>query len=90
LLNAGGEEVLQNDHESQMHSAVKTSHIINLTAGSRVLVEKLLITQIIKMFPIFYGTQRFNTVFTRDCQWTLSSSLRLCVTMNGRLDGLQS
>jgi hypothetical protein len=36
-----------------------------LTAWSRVILEKLIIAQIIKKFPAFYGTRRIITVFTR-------------------------
>jgi len=35
-----------------------------LTALSRVLLEKLIVTQLDKKFPAFYGTERFITVFT--------------------------
>jgi hypothetical protein len=31
---------------------------------SRVLLEKLMVTQLVKKFPAFYGTRRFITVFT--------------------------
>ena len=34
-----------------------------LTAWSRVLLEKLTSSQLVKKFPIFYGTRRFITVF---------------------------
>jgi len=43
-------------------------HITNynkLTPWSRVLLEKLIVTQLVKRFLTFYGTQRFITVFTR-------------------------
>jgi hypothetical protein len=33
--------------------------------------EKLLVPQFVKKFPIFYGTQRFITMFTRACHWYL-------------------
>jgi hypothetical protein len=36
-----------------------------LTPWSRVLLEKLVVTQIVKKFSAFYGTRRFITVFTR-------------------------
>jgi hypothetical protein len=38
----------------------------------RVLLEKLPIVQPLKNFPVFYGTQRFITVFTRALHWSLS------------------
>jgi hypothetical protein len=43
-----------------------------LTPLSRVLLEKLTVTQLVKKFPTFYGTRRFITVFTRTRQWSLS------------------
>jgi hypothetical protein len=36
-----------------------------LTAWSRVLVDQLVVAQLVKKFPVFYGTRRFSTVFTR-------------------------
>jgi hypothetical protein len=35
-------------------------------------LEKLLIAQLLKNFPEFYGTLRFITVFTRALHWSLS------------------
>jgi len=32
---------------------------------SRVFLEKVIITQLVKKFPAFYGTWRFITLFTR-------------------------
>jgi hypothetical protein len=34
-----------------------------LTPWNRVLLEKLTVTQLVKKFPAFYGSQRFVTVF---------------------------
>jgi hypothetical protein len=42
-----------------------------LTPWSRVL-EKVIVTVLVKKFPIIYGTQGFSTVFTRYCHWSLS------------------
>jgi hypothetical protein len=39
--------------------------LITTTTWSRVLLEKLTVTQLAKKFPAFYGTRRFKTVFTR-------------------------
>jgi hypothetical protein len=44
-----------------------------LTAWGWVLLEKLIVTQLVKKLPIFHGTQRFITVFTRAHQESLSS-----------------
>jgi len=42
-----------------------------LTPWSRVL-QKLVVTQLVKKFPTFYGTWRFIIVFTRFHHWSLS------------------
>ena len=34
-----------------------------LTAWSRVIPEKLTVSQLVKKFPAFYGTRRFITAF---------------------------
>jgi hypothetical protein len=39
---------------------------------SRVLLEKLIVTHLLKKFPAFYRTQMFITVFTRARHWSLS------------------
>jgi len=36
-----------------------------LTPWSTVLLEKPIVTQLLKKFPAFYGTRRFITVLTR-------------------------
>jgi hypothetical protein len=36
------------------------------------LLEKPTVMQLLKNFPTFYGTGRFNTVFTRALHWSLS------------------
>jgi hypothetical protein len=43
-----------------------------LTAGSRVLLEKLTCAQLVKIFPAFYGTQCFITAFTSALHLSLS------------------
>ena len=42
------------------------------TPWSRVLLEKLTGSQLVKKFLAFCGTHRFNTVFTRACPLSLS------------------
>jgi len=39
---------------------------------SRVLLEKPIVTQLVKKFPALYGTWRFITMFTRAHHWSLS------------------
>jgi hypothetical protein len=42
------------------------------TPGSRVLLEKLIVTQLVKKFPAFYRTLSFVAMFTRAHHWSLS------------------
>jgi hypothetical protein len=35
-----------------------------ITSRSRVFLEKLTVSQLVKKFPTFYGTRRFITAFT--------------------------
>jgi sulfur relay (sulfurtransferase) DsrC/TusE family protein len=37
-----------------------------------VFLEKLTVTQLVKKFPTFYGSQRFITMFTKACHWSLA------------------
>jgi hypothetical protein len=43
--------------------------VLLLTPWSRVLLEKLTGSQIVKKFPAFYGTRRFITAFTSAVQY---------------------
>ena len=43
-----------------------------LTPWSRVLLEKLTGSQLVKKFPAFYGTRKFITAFTNVLYLTLS------------------
>ena len=43
-----------------------------LTPWSKVLLEKLTGSQLVKKLPTFYGTRRFITAFTRARQLSLS------------------
>jgi hypothetical protein len=43
-----------------------------MTPCSRVLLEKLIVTQLVKKIPVFYGIRRFITVYTRSRLWSLS------------------
>jgi hypothetical protein len=43
-----------------------------LSQRTRVLLQKLTVTQPVKKFLAFYGTRRFITVFTTARQWSLS------------------
>jgi hypothetical protein len=42
-----------------------------LNACSRVLLDKLTVTQLVKKLPAFYGNRRFITVFTTARHWSL-------------------
>jgi hypothetical protein len=48
------------------------SELEELTPWSRVLLEKLRVTQLLKKFLTLYGIQRFITVFKTACHWSLS------------------
>jgi hypothetical protein len=41
------------------------AELTKVTPWSRVLVEKLIVTQLVKKFPTFYGSQMFLTTFKR-------------------------
>jgi hypothetical protein len=43
-----------------------------LTPWSRVVLEKLTVTHLLKKFPSFYGTRKSITVFTRARHWSVS------------------
>jgi len=43
-----------------------------LTPWNRDLLEKLIVTQLVKKFPTFCGIQTFITTFRRACLWSLS------------------
>ena len=54
-------------HCSVQHNLSTSSlHLLTylLTPRSRVLLEKLTSSQLVKKFPVFYGTRRFITAFT--------------------------
>jgi len=42
------------------------------TPWIRVLLKKLIVIQVVNKLSGFYGTQRFITIFTRVCHWSLS------------------
>jgi len=44
----------------------------SLTPCSRVLLEKLIGSQLVKKFPAFYGTRKFITAFTSASHLSLS------------------
>ena len=53
---------------------VKIKVLTSLTPWSRVLPEKLTLTQPVKEFPVFYGTQRLIIAFTSARHLSLSSA----------------
>jgi hypothetical protein len=52
------------------------------TPWSRVLLEKLTVTQPVKKYPAVYGTRRFITVFIRAHHWSLSWARRIQSTLS--------
>jgi hypothetical protein len=61
--------------ESSLHLPVTNQQTNQLTKWSRVLLGKLIVTELDKKFPTFYGTQRFITMSTTACHWSLSSAM---------------
>jgi hypothetical protein len=57
---------------SQMHPVLTDWLTDWLTPCSRILPQKLIVTQVVEKFPGFYGTQRFIIVFTRARHWSLT------------------
>jgi hypothetical protein len=45
---------------------------LSLTAWSRVLLKKLIVTQPAKKFPAYYRISNLITLFRRDHHWSLS------------------
>jgi hypothetical protein len=39
-----------------------------------IVLEDIIVTQVIKKVPACYGTEMFIIVFTKACQWTISSA----------------
>ena len=56
---------------SQWHSQINTK---TNKPWSKVLPEKLIVPQLVKKFPTFYGNQWFATTFTSTCHLSLSST----------------
>jgi hypothetical protein len=60
----------------QLYHTASDSILYLLTySRSWALLEKSPIVQPLKNFLAFYGTRRFNTVFTRALHWSLSSAI---------------
>jgi len=69
-------------YEDKINSYINITHCfainnvdttpILLTPRSRVFLEQLTGSQLVKKFPAFYGTRRFNTVFTSARHLSLS------------------
>jgi hypothetical protein len=71
-------EQMSGTHTNLFCTASSASLLISvttwLTPWSRVLLDKLTVTQLVTKFPAFYGARWFITVFTRACHWSLSCS----------------
>jgi hypothetical protein len=57
---------------SHTHTRTRTRTRARARTRSWALLEKLPIVQPLKNFPVFYGTRRFITAFTRALHWSLS------------------
>jgi len=64
--------VVQFRNRIVMATFLNTKHAYKLITWSRTLFEKLRVAQLLKKLPVFYGSRRFNTVFTRVRHETLS------------------
>jgi hypothetical protein len=49
-----------------------TCDYLQLTSWNRALIEKMIVSQLVKKFPAFYEIRSSITVFTRSRHWTLS------------------
>jgi hypothetical protein len=45
---------------------------VNVITQSRVVLEKLTVTHIVKKFPAIHRNKKFITVFIKACYWSLS------------------
>jgi hypothetical protein len=59
-------------HVHLVHVQIYCCYKGKLTPWSRVLLEKLTVTQLVKIFLACYGTQTFIPVFTTARYWSLS------------------
>jgi len=50
----------------------QTDEINRHVTRNRDLLEKLIVTELVKKFLAFYATRRLSSVFTRDRYWSLS------------------
>jgi len=64
--------IVENVNFSSFASSWLPVSFNGLTLYSRVLLEKLTVTQLVKNFPAFHGTWRFITASTRASHWSLS------------------
>jgi len=69
LLVGNSELVMHNLTLKFGHFQCQNHSYSELPPWSRVLLEKLIATQLVKKFPAFYGTQKFITVFIRHATW---------------------
>jgi hypothetical protein len=52
-----------------------------LTPWRRFLLDELIISQLVKKFPSFYGTQRFSTMFSRAHHLSLMMMMMMMMMM---------
>jgi hypothetical protein len=72
-INSVSDPVGSQDQETSTFSIIiyKACEKGEPIAWSRVLLEKLTVTQLVKKFLAFYGTRRLTTVFTTARHWSL-------------------
>jgi hypothetical protein len=89
---SAGERLLEPLVQS-LFLGVKITTVLNpirshnkLTPRRRVLLDKLIVAQLAKKFPFFYGARTFNTVSTETGHWTISNEYSGTPVREQRLD----
>jgi hypothetical protein len=69
--NSSGAEYGFMQFPSRNACRTHSTNIIDNYIRDKIPLGKPIIPQIIKIFPVFYGTSMFIIVFTRERRWTL-------------------
>jgi hypothetical protein len=70
--------IIVQEHRPRSYCNKKSFYLLNLRSWA--LLEEPPIVQLLKNFPAFYGTRRFNIVFTRALHWSLSWAMSIQTT----------
>jgi hypothetical protein len=65
---------VNDDDDDNNNNNNNNSYLVthSLTPWCNILFEELIVTQLVKKYPLLYGTRRFITVLTKARHWTLS------------------